>query len=349
MARTVQGRVLVAMSGGVDSSVAAALLQADGHDVVGATMKLWGGRSDSGCCSVADVEDARRVAHQLGIAHHVFNFTDDFDTHVVEPYVADHAAGRTPNPCVECNRHLKFDRFLVRARQLGFDAIATGHHARVVRREQRWALQRGADRAKDQSYVLSMLGQDALGSLRLPVGELTKDAVRERAAELGLRTATKPDSQDVCFILATDGGRSAFLGDRIPLRPGRVVDTAGRDIGTVSAIELITVGQRRGLPGGGGAPRYALDVDMETATVVAGSGADLQVDAVRLRDLTWVAQALERGARVGLQSSAHGEPMEATHRDDGHFAFSARQRKVAPGQTVAIYQGDEVVGAGVAV
>src|SRR4051812_6743360 len=167
-------RVLAAMSGGVDSSVAAALLVEQGHEVMGATMKLWGGESDQGCCSVADVDDARRVAQQLGIVHHVFSFGDDFDTHVVAPYVAAHAAGRTPNPCVECNRHLKFDRFLWRAEQLGFDAVATGHHARVDFDGCRWHLRRGADAAKDQSYVLYMLGQAQLSRVRLPVGELTK-------------------------------------------------------------------------------------------------------------------------------------------------------------------------------
>src|SRR5579875_2409335 len=194
-------RVLVAMSGGVDSSVAAAALVAAGHDVVGATMKLWGGPSDSGCCSVADTEDARRVAQQLGIVHHVFNFTADFDRHVVDPYVAAHAAGATPNPCVACNRHLKFDRFLARAAQLGFEAVATGHHARVAGGPPGpWRLERGADRAKDQSYVLHMLGQDQLGRLLLPVGDMTKAEVRARAAAAGLRTAAKPDSQDVCFI-----------------------------------------------------------------------------------------------------------------------------------------------------
>src|SRR5579863_2382986 len=170
------------MSGGVDSSVAASLLADAGHDVVGATLKLWGGVSDSGCCSVADVDDARRVADQIGIAHHVFNFTDDFDAAVVAPYVADHAAGRTPNPCIECNRHIKFGTLLSRARRLGFDALATGHHARVeeavdgtVRRR---LLRRGADRAKDQSYVLSMLGQPELREVLFPVGALTKEDVR---------------------------------------------------------------------------------------------------------------------------------------------------------------------------
>jgi tRNA-specific 2-thiouridylase len=177
-------------------------------------MKLWGGPSDSGCCSVADVDDARRVAQQLGVPHHVFNFTEEFDRHVVDPYVAAHASGLTPNPCVACNRHLKFDRFARRAHQLGFDRIATGHHARVVEVDDgTWELRRGADAAKDQSYVLHMLGQDQLARLLLPVGTMTKPEVRELAATLGLRTAAKPDSQDVCFI-SRAGGREVFLGDR---------------------------------------------------------------------------------------------------------------------------------------
>ena len=204
-------RMLVAMSGGVDSSVAAALLVEAGHDVVGVTLKLWGGASDSGCCSVADVDDARAVARRLGIEHHVFNFGDDFDAQVVAPYVADHAAGRTPNPCIECNRHLKFGRLLRRATQLGFDAVATGHHARI----EEGRLLRGADPLKDQSYVLYVLGRDALRRLRFPVGTMTKAGVRDKAAALGLPTADKPDSQDVCFV-TTSGGREAFLATRIP-------------------------------------------------------------------------------------------------------------------------------------
>jgi len=341
-------RVLVAMSGGVDSSVAAAILRAEGHEVVGATMKLWGGHSDSGCCSVADVEDARRVTQQLGIAHHVFNFTDDFDTHVVVPYVEAHAVGRTPNPCVECNRHLKFDRFLVRARQLGFDRIATGHHARVVREAGRVSLRRGADAAKDQSYVLSMLGPDQLEALLLPVGELSKAEVRQRAAAAGLRTATKPDSQDVCFILATAGGRTTFLGDRIPLRPGRVLDTAGQEVGSVPAVELVTVGQRRGLPGGAGDRRYALAVDVEAATVVVGTEGELLVGHVDVDDLTWTGPPLAAGTPVEVQTSAHGRPVAATIGSAGRIDLATPIRRVAPGQTVALYRGDEVAGAGTA-
>jgi tRNA-specific 2-thiouridylase len=340
-------RVLVAMSGGVDSSVAAALLLEQGHEVVGATMKLWGGVSDSGCCSVADVEDARRVAQQLGITHHVFNFTDDFDRKVVDPYVAAHAAGRTPNPCVECNRHLKFDRFLRRADQLGFHAAATGHHARVLQRDGSWRLARGADAGKDQSYVLYMLGQDQLARVRLPVGELTKAEVRAHAARLGLRTADKPDSQDVCFITAT-GGRRQFLGERIPLHPGRVVDdTTGADLGAVDALELVTVGQRRGLGVGGGARRYAVAVDVDGRTVRVGDAGALLTDRVTLDDLCWVAGSIGEGAAVTVQVGAHGRPRTGLFTAGG-VTFTEPQSRVAPGQSVVLYDGDEVLGGGIA-
>ena len=342
-------RVLVAMSGGVDSSVAAALLQEQGYEVVGATMKLWGGDSDSGCCSVSDVEDARRVAQQLGITHHVFNFGDDFDAHVVQPYVDAHAHGATPNPCIECNRHLKFDRFLRRAVQLGFDAVATGHHARVVTRvDGGRRVARGADRAKDQSYVLYMLGREQLARTLLPVGELTKAEVRDRAAALGLRTAAKPDSQDVCFITST-GGREAFLGDRIAMRPGVLVDRAtGEQVGAVPAVELVTVGQRRGTgDGGGNERRYVVDVDPSTATVTVGGAADLLVDRVRVSTPAWADTAPPVGTRVEVQCSAHGRALHATWEGDA-VRFDEPHRRIAPGQSVVLYDGDEVLGGGIA-
>src|SRR2546421_3873060 len=242
------------MSGGVDSSVAAARLLDQGHDVTGVTLKLWGGESDSGCCSVADVEDARRVAAQLGIPHYVFNFTDDFDAGVVDPYVEAHAAGLTPNPCVECNRSIKFGRLLERADVMGYDAVATGHHARVVASPAGRRLARGRDRAKDQSYVLYMLAEAQLARLLLPVGEMTKTQVRAEAAALGLRTADKPESMEVCFI--TRGGRERFLAQRGVMRAGDIVDPAGRVVGHHDGAAAFTIGQRRGVGVAAGEPPH---------------------------------------------------------------------------------------------
>jgi tRNA-specific 2-thiouridylase len=359
-------RVLVAMSGGVDSSVAAArLAEQFGPDrVVGATLKLWGGASDSGCCSVADVDDARQVADQLGLVHHVFNFAAEFEEKVVGHYVAGHAGGSTPNPCIECNRHLKFDRLLDRARGLGFDAVATGHHARcVVTADGRFRLCRGADADKDQSYVVAMLGQAQLARTLFPVGEMTKDEVRAEARRLGLRTAGKPDSQDVCFI-RSDEGRHRFLADRLELHPGRLVDHAtGADLGAVEAVELVTVGQRRGMGhGDDGRRRFVTGVDVPRRRVRVGPPAAPHADSVHLHTVTWVDGDPTGDHRLGgdpvpvvAQCSAHGRATLAgvTAADDGGLSvrFATPQRRIAPGQTVALYDADhpdQVVGSGVA-
>lgn len=355
-------RVLVMMSGGVDSSVAAALVRDQGHEVVGATLKLWGGPSDSGCCSLRDVDDARRAADRLDVDHHVLDLGDLFDQHVVAPYVADHASGRTPNPCIECNRHIKFAAVADHAERLGFDAVATGHHARIVtgpdggRR-----VARGADAAKDQSYVLHVLDPHQLERTLLPIGGLDKAEVRRIAAARRLRTADKPDSQDVCFITRTDGRRD-FLGDRIPFRPARVVDTAGTPVGRVPAVELVTIGQRKGLGlAGGAAPRYVVevragaDVDPE---VVVGGPADLLTDVQLVAGFRWAGSPV--AGEVEIQVSAHGraaaarvEPVADPSPDAGpagavRVRWSEPQRRVAPGQSVVAYVDDVVVGGGLA-
>lgn len=346
------------MSGGVDSSVAAAILadELGRANVVGATLKLWGGSSDSGCCSVADVDDARRVADQLGLVHHVFNFADDFEARVVAPYVHGHAEGRTPNPCIECNRHLKFDRLLERAMALGFDAVATGHHARrSVTAHGRFRLRRGADAKKDQSYVLSMLGQDQLSRCSFPVGNLTKAEVRAEATRLGLRTADKPDSQDVCFI-RSDEGRRGFLGDRLSLHPGRLIDhETGADLGPVDDLELVTVGQRRGMGhGADGRRRYVTSVDLTARRVLVGPPEAADAAGVGLHTVTWVDEVWPDGAAAIAQCSAHGFPVGcvvARDADGLAVCFDRAQRRIAPGQTVALYdpaRPDLVIGSGIA-
>jgi tRNA-specific 2-thiouridylase len=334
------------MSGGVDSSVAAAELKAAGHEVVGVTMRLWGGESDTGCCSVSDVDDARRVAQQLNIDHLVFNFSDDFDKHVVAPYVQAHVDGITPNPCIECNRHLKFDRLSERARLLGFDAVATGHHARIERDDEgTLRLARGADDAKDQSYVVHMLDQAELAYTMFPVGHLTKTQVRERAVELGLRTATKPDSQDVCFISKT-GGRETFLGNRIPFRKAEVVNEDGTPAGKVEALELVTIGQRKGLGIPGGGPKqYVVEVDTPNARVVIGEESSLYRKSLVVNNIVWSDAAdinrLRSQNDVLVQSSAHGAAIPATVEILGNYEirvlWAQPQRAIAPGQSVVLY------------
>ncbi|MEI8127607.1 MAG: tRNA 2-thiouridine(34) synthase MnmA [Actinomycetota bacterium] len=339
-------KILVAMSGGVDSSVAAGLLRDAGHDVVGATLKLWGGASDSGCCSVADVDDARRVAQVLGLDHHVFNYTEEFEHKVVEPFVRDHAAGLTPNPCIECNRHIKFDLLFERAERLGFDAVATGHHAQIAMRGDRYFLARGVDDAKDQSYVLGYLTESTLSRLVLPIGGMTKDQVRAEAERLGLRTWNKPDSQDVCFIEASKG-RESFLGSRIPLTPADIIDVvSGSKIGETSAAELVTIGQRRGINSGGdGERRFVTRVDIASRRVEVDRLENLLVTqhVFNASSLTFAREPLRDGDRVVAQWSAHGRPKTGVLRSgtSWRLVLDEPARPVAPGQTVVFYALDD--------
>ncbi|MBM3673763.1 MAG: tRNA 2-thiouridine(34) synthase MnmA [Actinobacteria bacterium] len=333
------------MSGGVDSSVAAALLRDQGHDVTGVTLRLWGGDADAGCCSVADVEDARRVAAQLGLPHYVFDFADDFDASVVSPFVAAYVAGHTPNPCVDCNNTMKWGRLLDRALAIGFDAIATGHHARVETMHGALELRRGADAAKDQSYVLARLGPPQLARTLLPVGELTKADVRAHATRLGLRTAAKAESMDVCFVKR--GERRSFVAGRAEERPGVMVTTNGQVVGEHTGVSAFTIGQRRGLGVALGERRFVVDVDADAATVTIGRHDDLLCDSQPLRDLRVLGGELAPGSEVLAQVRAHGEALPARW-EGGCVAWHRPQPRVAPGQVVALYRDDVVLGGALA-
>jgi tRNA-specific 2-thiouridylase len=336
------------MSGGVDSSVAAALMREAGHDVLGVTLKLWSGPNGeaptAGCCTVSDAEDARRVAAQLDIPYYVLDYTDEFRDGVVQRFVRDYGSGRTPNPCIECNRTVKFDRLLNGLADFDSEVLVTGHHARNRHVDGSWRLHRGEDRAKDQSYVLSMLTQAELSRIRLPVGELTKTAVRSIAAEMGLRTADKPESMDICFVGKRD--YRGFLRDAAPevFEPGPLVASDGTELGSHDGIVGFTVGQRRGLGVALGEPRFVVRIDSGSSTVVLGRRDELAVAAVGLDQLTWTEGAPFSG-QVMAQYRAHGEPVPATLHDD-RLLFAEPQEAVAPGQTVAFYDGDRVLGGG---
>lgn len=339
-------RVLVAMSGGVDSSVAAALMKDAGHDVIGVTLKLWSGPNGeaptAGCCTVSDAEDARRVAAELEIPYYVLDHTDDFKDGVVDRFVDDYAAGRTPNPCIECNRTVKFDRLLGRLDEFDCDLLVTGHHARSLHSNGSWSLLRGTDSAKDQSYVLSMLTQDKLARTRFPVGELTKKKVRQVAAGMGMRTAHKPESMEICFVGQQD--YRGFLREHSPevFEPGKLVDPGGAELGTHDGIVGFTVGQRRGLGLGGGEPRFVVRIESETSTVVLGSREELDVSGVELSQVTWTSG--EGGDQaVMAQYRAHGDAVPATI-TGASLTFDEPQKAIAPGQTVAFYEDDRVLG-----
>jgi len=347
-------RALVAMSGGVDSSVAAALMLEAGHEVVGVTLKQWEGAGGemptAGCCTVADAEDARRVAAQLDVPYYVLDYVDEFRTRVVDRFGAAYMQGRTPNPCVECNRTVRFHALLDRTVALGCDVLVTGHHARVRHEAGRYRLLAAVDGTKDQSYVLHMLGQAELGRIRLPVGEMTKLEVRRRAAEIGLRTAGKPDSQDLCFV--GSGNYRDFLREEFPdaAEPGVIVDTAGREMGRHAGTIDFTIGQRKGLGVALGEPRYVVAVEPATATVVIGRKEDLQVAGCDVEDVTFVSGSPPGQDSVMAKVRYRSKPVPARLSEDAgawRLEFREPQFGVAAGQSAVFYEGDEVLGGGV--
>lgn len=342
-------RILAALSGGVDSSVAAALLLEAGHEVAGVTL-VQTCRPDPGpgCCS--DSGDARRVAEQLGIPHQTLDYTDLFCRAVIQPFAAAYRHGLTPNPCIECNRRVRFGELLAEAVRGGFAALATGHHARLRREADGYHLLRGTDPAKDQSYVLHMLGQEQLARLSFPVGEMTKDEVRRRARALGLGTAEKAESQDLCFVGA--GGYREFLRAQFPeaSQPGPIVDRAGREVGHHPGVAGFTVGQRRGLGIALGAARYVVEIRPETATVVIGGPEDLLAAGCRVGAVSWVAGRPPEGAgleaKVRYLSRAAAVRMEAGAEGEWLLWFEEPQAAVTPGQAAVLYRGDEALGGG---
>ena len=347
-------RALVAMSGGVDSSVAAALMLEDGYDVVGVTLKQWEGPNGqmpvSGCCTLSDAEDARRVAAQLDIPYYVLDYVEEFTEAVVKPFAEGYQRGLTPNPCIECNRNVRFTALLERTEALGCDVLVTGHHARVEEHDGVWKLRRAVDGTKDQSYVLHMLNQAGLSKVRLPVGEMTKATVREKAADLGLRTAAKPDSQDICFV--TSGDYRDFLRDMTPEMAGggSVLDTDGSVLGHHEGTALFTIGQRKGLGISVGEPRYVVDIRVAEQTITVGSYEDLLTDGCSVSDMVYTNEPISDGDHVEVKVRYRSEPVGAVALSDGsrwRFTFDEPQARAAPGQTLVMYEGDYVLGGGV--
>ena len=350
-------RVVAALSGGVDSSVAAARMVDAGHDVVGIHLALAraesaGGRS-RGCCTIDDARDARRVADTLGIPFYVWDFSAEFAEEVMADFLAEYEDNRTPNPCLRCNEHIKFRAVLDRALALGFDAVATGHYARIVHGASGPELHRAVDPDKDQSYVLAVIERDLLEHCLFPLGDSVKTEVRAEAQARGLRTASKPDSHDICFI--PDGDTQGFLTRTIGEKPGSIVDVAsGQTVGQHQGTFTVTIGQRRGLdlriPGEDGRPRYVVDVDPETDTVYVGSPELLDVIAMEADHVIWCANALgEEWCEVTAQVRAHHAGVPARARlAEGHLSVQLHEpiRGLATGQNVAIYRNTHVLGSG---
>ena len=343
-------RVAVAMSGGVDSSVAAALLQAQGHEVVGITLQQWPTGDDEaarhgGCCSLSAVEDARRVAGLLGIPYYCWNLEKEFGERVIEPFHRDYLEGRTPNPCLRCNAFVRFDLMLSRVRELGFELLATGHYARIVEGTEGPELHTAVDERKDQSYMLYHLDRERLAHISFPLGSMTKPEVRQHAMEFSLPVANKAESQEICFV--PRGETAAYLSQRLPVREGVVVDAGGREVGRHRGAPLYTVGQRSGfgdLREAG--PWYVTGIDAASNQIKVGRREDLATSQVRLRDVTFVDGSQRDKVECQARLRYHAPALDAVY-ESGGLRLQQPFDGAAPGQAAVMYAGTKVLGGGI--
>jgi tRNA-specific 2-thiouridylase len=357
-----KNKIVVAMSGGVDSSVAAALLKEQGYDLIGVTMGLAcsSKSSDRGCCSFSAAADAKKIADQLGFPHYTLNLKDDFKHYVIDNFIEEYRSGRTPNPCIRCNQFMKFDLLLKKAKELGAEYVATGHYARIIPNSEfripnygaGYKLLKGKDPKKDQSYVLYTLDQNALAHTLFPLGEWTKDKVREKAKELGLSVAEKEESQEICFVEDDDYGR--FLRDAIPeaVKPGKIIDKNGRQVGEHEGIAFYTIGQRKGVGAHNGIPKYVVALDRENNTVIIGDQADLMADELTADQVSFISgeiptALLEVEAKIRYNATEAKAVVSSMGGLVVRVKFKQPQRAITPGQSVVFYQGEEVIGGGI--